>query len=528
MTTRPDPANMAQDRAVLRARAELYASRKEWNQAIACFESLLRAQPDDADVLLQLSYVESLAGHYRAAKAYALRAEQAKPRDPAVIRELVARLRTFNAAASLHACIDRLRPLDRVSIPLLLACAGQLSNLNEQEHALLLLDEARRGDPDYPPTLLATGQVLTYLGRFEEAEAVLSRSLKRAPEIAKTYWLLSRLRTQREDANHVDAIRTQLARAGRTPEDVALLAYALHKELDDLADHAGAWAALETACRAKRSRLTYEPAETAALVDLLIDARLPEVDEAATGASHIPIFIVGMHRSGTTLLEQLLDGSSEIRGLGELYDFTSQMREATDHHCRGVIDATIVERSEGLDFRAVGEAYLAGVSWRLGKERFFTDKLPSNFLNAGFICSALPQAKILHLRRDPMETCFSNLRELFSDANPYSYDQLELAAFHRQYKRLVTHWHAHFPGRILDVDYAALVADPENAMRTVAAFCGVPYETAMSSAQGRKRAVSTASAVAVRQQIAGREVSKWRTYAEWLRPLGESLDAQVP
>lgn len=517
----------SQRNAELRTRAELHASRREWAQAIACFQALLRLQPDDADVLLQLSYVESLAGHYRAARAYALRAEQARPRDPAVIRELIARLRTFNAAPSLHACIDRLRPLDRVPIPLLLACAGQLSNLNEQERALSLLDEARRGDPDYPPTLLATGQVLTYLGRFEEAETLLSRCLGRAPEIARTYWLLSRMRTQREDAHHVDAIRAQLARPGRTPDDIVLLAYALHKELDDLGDHAGAWTALETACSAKRSRLTYAPAETAALVDRLIAARFRGYADAAMQSAHVPVFIIGMHRSGTTLLEQLLDGSAEVRGLGELYDFTSQMREATDHHCRGVIDPVIVERSEGLDFAAAGRGYLAGVAWRLGTERFFTDKLPSNFLNAGFICSALPQAKILHMRRDPMETCFSNLRELFSDANPYSYEQHELGAFHRQYTRLMAHWHARFPGRILDVDYAELVANPGKVMRLVAAFCGIPYEAAMSSAKDRKRAVSTASAVAVRQEVAGREISKWRAYAEQLRPLRDALDANA-
>src|SRR6187549_3740990 len=190
--------------------AELHASRREWAQAISCFNAVLELSPGDSKVLVQLSYVESLAGHYRAARGYALRAHQAKPRDPAVIRELVARLRTFNATDALHDCIDGLKPFNRVPIPLLLACAAQYSYLNEQERALALLDEAHRGDPDYPATLMARGQVLMYLGRFEESEIDVLRCLKRAPELAQPWWLLSRLRKQTAASNHVAQIRLQL------------------------------------------------------------------------------------------------------------------------------------------------------------------------------------------------------------------------------------------------------------------------------------------------------------------------------
>jgi hypothetical protein len=209
--------------------------------------------------------------------------------------------------------------------------------------------------------------------------------------------------------------------------------------------------------------------------------------------------------------------------VGELYDFTSAMRLATDHHCRGVIDRTIVERARDVDFADVGAAYLRDMEWRLAGEGHFTDKLPSNFLNLGFICRALPHAKILHMRRDPVETCFSNLRELFSDANPYSYDQAELADFHKQYRRLMAHWHAAWPGRIFDVDYAALTRDPETVMREVAAFCGLPFDPAMLAMQERKRGVATASAVQVRNKVVARETPKWAPYEAQLQPLIEAL-----
>ncbi|BCT92787.1 hypothetical protein LYSHEL_18110 [Lysobacter helvus] len=503
--------------------AELHASRREWPQAIAHFEALLARAPNDARVLVQLSYVESLAGHYRAARAYALRANDAGPRDPAIVRELVARLRTFNAAQALHACVQRLGPADRVPIPLLLACAAQYSYLNEQERALALLDEAKRGDPDFPPTLLARSQVLMYLGRFDEAQADALRGTQRAPEIPQGWWLLSRLRKQTPDDNCVDPIRRELRHPARKPAEIATLAEALHKTLDDLGDHAGAWAALEQMCKAKRATLDYRAQDSRDLVDALIamPASPWPLDVQAQGRT--PIFIVGMHRSGTTLLEHLLDGHPEVRGVGELYDFTSQMRYATDHHCRGVIDRTIVERAPGTAFESVGAGYLREMEWRLGTERCFTDKLPSNFLNIGFICRALPHARILHMVRDPMETCFSNLRELFSDANPYSYDQRELADFHHQYRRLMAHWHAAHPGRICDVDYARLTREPDAVLREVTAFCGLEFDPGMLALGQRKRGVATASAVQVRQKVEAREVPKWAPYAQWLGPLREAL-----
>lgn len=506
--------------------AELHASRKEWAQATECFNALLARSPEDPKILVQLSYIHSLAGHYRVARDHALRASRAKPRDPAVVRELVARLRTFNAAPALNECVERLKPLDRMPIPLLLACAAQYSYLNDQERALVLLDEAKRADPAYPATLLARGQVLTYLGRFDQAEADILACLGRAPELAQGWWLLARLRKQRPDNNHVEAIRVQLRRPGRSPAEIGLLANALHKELDDLGQHAAAWVALEEACRAKRSTLSYRTEDSRALVSALIRLPVPPVAQApSTSDARTPIFIVGMHRSGTTLLEQLLDGHPDIRGVGELYDFTSQMRHATDHHCRGVIDSRLVERAGGVDFAAVGAGYLDGMAWRLGPERFFTDKLPSNFLNIGFICQSLPQAKILHMTRDPMETCFSNLREFFSDACAYSYDQQELADYFGQYRRLMAHWHRAYPGRILDVDYAELTRNPESVLRGVSDFCRFRFEPGMLDLRSRVRGVATASAVQVRDSIQTRSEPKWRPYERQLEPLRRGLEA---
>ncbi|MCO5055666.1 sulfotransferase [Thermomonas sp.] len=507
------------------ARAEAHANAQQWDQAIGCFTRFAEARPDDPRPFVQLSYVESLAGRYRPARDYAVQASRLRPRDAETVKELVARLRTFNEAEAFKRYFAGLGPLSRLPIPLLLACAAQFSYLNLQGEAIRLLDEAKRGDPEYPATLLARGQVLLYLGRFEEARADIDRCLKRAPELAQGWWLLAQLPGSDGATRHVEQVRAQLQRPNRPELERVLLQMALHRMLDGLGDYEAAWQALEAACAARRRSLNYKPDESRALFAGLMAMPLAAPQPLASPVDRTPIFIVGMHRSGTTLLEQLLAASPEVRAVGELYDFTSAMRYGTDHHCKGVIDTTIVARAGAVDFPEVGRRYLEGMAWRLGEEPFFTDKLPSNFLNIGFICKALPQAKILHMVRDPMETCFSNLRELFSEANPYSYDQRELADYFIQYRRLMAHWQRAFPGRILDVDYARLTEDPAAVMREVAAFCGIEFIDAMTDTRSSTRAVATASAVQVRDGVRKRAVPKWVPYARHLQPLREALQA---
>lgn len=395
--------------------------------------------------------------------------------------------------------------------------------MNDHNGALRCAQAAIENAPNALAPRMIRGQLLGHFGRVTEAAEDFVWVLGRTPKAASVYWALARLSRQTAQDNHVSELRKLLATQGLKLIDEAALGFALHKELDDIGDFDGAWRALLLAGKAKRLTLKYTTEDSRLLVDNLTAApSLPSI-RLADAQDRTPIFIVGMHRSGTTLLEQLLDANPQVRGIGELYDFTSAMRYATDHHCKSVIDRTIVERAKGIDFAEVGRRYLDGIAWRLGEERFFTDKLPSNFLNIGFICQALPQAKILHMVRDPVETCFSNLRELFSEANPYSYDQLELADYFIQYRRLMAHWHVAYPGRILDVDYAELTRDPEAVMRKVAAFCGIEYTDAMSDPRSSTRAVATASAVQVRDKVIRRQVPKWVPYARYLQPLIEAL-----
>ena len=464
-----------------------------------------------------------MSAGYREARRQALLAHEAAPRQPEAILEVVQRLRPYGEALAVRGQFERLKPLKRASIPVLLRFAQVASAMNLQAEALACLDEARRGDPGFPPTLAARAQVLTYLGRIDEAAAELKNCLARAPELAQAQWQRARLREWNAGENHVEALRRELARPGRKPGELVLLLYALHKELDDLGEHDQAWETLAEACRLRRASIEYDEAENARLFDAL--AALP-TQAPAPGSNQdgpVPIFVVGMHRSGTTLLEQMLARHSQVRDMGELYDFTAQMRWATDHHCRGVVDREIVERSAGVDLADVGRRYVESIGWRAQGKAFAVDKLPSNFLNLGFILQALPQARVLHMVREPMETCFSNLRELFSDANAYSYDQREQAGYFDRYRRLMDHWRERFPGRIHDVPYDALVGDSEATLRAVAAYAGFDFEPAMLRPGEGGGVAATASAAQVRGGVRKRGVARWKPYETRLEPLARRL-----
>jgi tetratricopeptide (TPR) repeat protein len=505
-------------------RAQQQAEARNWDAARKDWLVALALAPDSAEVMLELSYVESLSGHYRVARDWTLRAAKAGPSSLDAVVPLVQRLRTFNAIPQMRALVAQLLADGRTPLVVLVECARQLSNLNDFDLALRCAEAATVKAPDDLAARLVRGQLLASHGRINDAAADINWALERQPGIPIAWWMLSRLHKQTPESNHVSQLRTFLATPGLHPDHVSALARALHKELDDIGAHDEAWQALELLCKAKRSTEQYDRAEHRRLMDALMAWAPGKPGATALQVkAKTPIFIVGMHRSGTTLLEQLLSASPQVLGLGELNDFSSAMRHAADHYCRGPIDLAIVERAAGIDFSAVGQRYLEGVTWRLGDEPFFADKQPSNFLNIGFICQALPQAKILHLVRDPVETCFSNLRELFTEINPHSYGQQDMADYFLQYRRLMAHWHAMFPGRILDVDYARLTASPESTMREVAVFCGIDYTDGMRSTASGGRAIATASSIQVREGIVRRERPKWAPYARQLQPLITAL-----
>lgn len=512
------------DVARLMQAAERSAAAGNFSEARKTFLRVIESG-EHAEALIQLSYIESKIGRYQAACDFAIRAYAKRDLSPVLMVKVLNRLRNFNQTWALHELILRFEP-HKLDARQLHAVAAQASYLGDQQRAIDLLDLALSRQPANAPVLLARAQINTFLGRFDEAERDLQDCMMYNRGMAAIWWTLSRLRKQTSGSNHVDELRRQL-KMPRPATERAFLAFALHKELDDLGDIAGASEALTLGCRYKRSELKYSTAQSRALMARLKAAPMPEVAAGVVDRAFTPVFIVGMFRSGTTLLEQLLGGNPAMLNAGELHDFVTSMRYVADYQSTGFLDEEMVRRAETIDFREVADHYVRGVQWRLEPgQTHLTDKLPANFFNVGYILRALPDARILHMVRDPVETCFSNLRELFSGASPYSYDQTELAEFYLMYQDLMAHWHATFPGRVLDIHYAELTRDTEGVMRRVAAHCGLEFLPTMVDPRSRTQSVATASAVQVRSPVIARDVPKWDPYREYLKPLIRGLGLQ--
>lgn len=488
--------------------------------AIQINKRILERFPAHADALLQRSIFESIDDHYRTARRYARLASRSIPGGKREYLLLLSRLKTYNLVDEMLGLVERMPEalLRDVDVALHLAMLHRAIGQQEQALHYARLGEARH--PGNPSLETAIAISLINLGDMDGAKQRLLECLERNPDHAPAWWQLSRLQKAPGDANYVDALRGAISRTTAN-KDTALLAYALHRELDGLDDIGESIRALELACFSMRKTITYSAAEDREMFAEIKALPFERPDRApCTEAPFTPVFIVGMHRSGTTLLEQMLSGHDDVHAAGELYDFTSQLRYAADHHCNFELDRQIVQSSPDFDYRRIGEGYLASVGRNRTGQKFVTDKLPSNFLNIGFILKALPNARILHLVRNPLETCFSNLREPFSEtACRYSYDQAELASYFREYEALILHWQSMFPDNILHVHYASLAGDPFSEMDKVAKFLGLDMQSSTFTTTGSSRSISTASAVQARQAPTLPETPKWFGYRDHLGPL---------
>jgi tetratricopeptide (TPR) repeat protein len=509
--------------------------------ALALAEAAVAAGSTRLALHFRLASLLLRAGRYREADAATTRAARLAPAAPAELVELGKRLAYFNRGEVLRdVAAARLRaPLWHAGAEA--DFAALLSMLGEQDLAFALVERAARQGVD-PAMLYNRSQLHLYAGRLDAAEADLRHALRLAPGMAKARWALSKLPGPRADPAAVAPLATLAdAVAPSTPEAPYLL-YALFNHLDALDRVDEAWSALSRACAAKRRQLDYAPARSAELfaalgaiappparpAAALPTSALPASASAPADGAPTPVFIVGMHRSGTTLLERMLGNHPEVREGGELYDFPAALRLALGRHFAGPTDAEVARRAGELDFPAIGREYLQRVGWRADGRRFLVDKLPSNFLNAAFILRALPGARVLHMRRGAMDTCFSNLKELFSNACPYSYDQVELADWYAGYRGLMAGWAAQAPGAVLDVDYEALARDPRGEGERVLAFCGLPWDAACLDVGGSARSVNTASSAQVREPIHTRGIGAWRRYEAWLQPLAARLAGERP
>jgi tetratricopeptide (TPR) repeat protein len=380
--------------------------------------------------------------------------------------------------------------------------------------------------PDEPAILFNLAATARFLGRAEEAEAAYDRLIARAPQAWAAWRNRSELRRQTPERNHVAALQGALAR-GPGPDAVVQLGYALGKELEDLGDYDSAFAALRRGAEARRSRMRYDveaDAGSLGLIAEVFDATwCAPARPAAAGEG--PIFILGMPRTGSTLLERMLGRHSQVQPLGELQSFGAavigQVRAARP--TPPADKAELIRATAALPSERIGEAYLAAVAPLRDARPRFTDKLPLNFLYAGLIARALPGARIVHLTRDPLDACVAIYKTLFEEAYPFSYDLAELGTYWRAYAGLMDHWRAALGGRLVEVAYERLVADPAAELAALLPRLGLDFEPACLAPEAGEAPVMTASASQVREAVHDRSVGAAARYRAHLGPLIAAL-----
>ena len=521
----------------LRQRAQQYISAERLAEAQTTLESLLRLDPHDTEACLDLADVMFRRGQLRASSRPLLQALQRLPTDAPLIIRLVQSLMARGEILAARDCLDFLSQAPHPPPELLVAQAQLRFSNGEIPMAKALVDRAMRAGIDSPSDHHLQAMLLQFSGKIDQACEVLEKCLQRWPHYGDAAMVLVNLRKQKPESNRLEYVREQLRRlpeGSRNENDKFVRAefeYALFKILDDLGRHDEAWPALAR-CNALMHEINpYDGDGGAAVVEALTS--MPGVIGSA-GATTMPrpegptpIFIVGLPRSGTTLLDRMLSSHSAVTSAGEIIDFWRQLHwvaDVTPARTEGL--CKVIQRSPNIDFAELGARYLRQTQWRAQGRQYYIDKLPGNIQMVAFIRRALPHAPILHMVRDPMDTCFSNFKAMFGNTSPYSYDQQALARHYGQYARVANHWRTHIPDAMLDVSYASLVRDPETTMRQVIAHCGLEMEANCLKPELNAAPVATPSNAQVRESIHTRGLDQWRQYAEQLEPLRQALAAQ--
>lgn len=486
---------------------------------------ILDRAPDAVPVALFAAFVSLRLGRYRKARALAL-AAAAQPVGAGDVLDAARLLKHVEAPEALERMFAA-SDWRALRAPQALAELAQIlgfSGLYEQADACLAQTLALA--PGHPDALYLKGMFALFAGEDASATAALHAALHTAPHMANVHLLLSMQDTPETAARHIDQMRRVVHIARPDSQARAMFEYALHQSHHALGAYDEAWAALERGHAVMRAAAPYDATAQRALIDAL--KRRPATGapaDAATQGEAGMIFIVGMFRSGTSLLERILAGHPEVADGGETYQLSAALREAADRDSPDVIDAGLLSTLPPDRLAGVRTRMHDYARWRGRGKRWLTEKLPLNFLNVGLIADAMPDARLLHMQRDPIATCFSNLRTLFRAGVPYACDQRRMAHFFGLYRELMAHWHTALPSRVLDIAYADVVEDPERESKRVMAHCGLDYVPGALERGQQGGTVATASVAHARKGVLGGRGQAWKPYERHLQPLIEGLRA---
>ncbi|MEQ8206689.1 MAG: sulfotransferase [Woeseia sp.] len=407
---------------------------------------------------------------------------------------------------------------DAADDPVLLQhVAGFFAHSGKHEDAHRCYSRAAELAPKDAATLYNLGSSCIAIGELDEAEQLFSQVIELNPGDHDAWQNRSTLRQQSDDDNHVAAIKTRLESLAVNDPGIVPLSYALAKELEDLGEYGASFAALSQGAAARRRRMAYDVRSDVTAMDkicTLFDSRYAEQSPSTVQRTG-PIFVMGLPRSGTTLVDRIISSHSQVESMGEINDFAlalTRLGKAADK-------AALLQASVNINPEQLGAAYVNSVGNYGNSRPYFVDKTPANFLYLGLIARALPGVPVLHVRRHPADSCLAMYRTLFRMGYPYSYDLDDLADYYIAYDRLMRHWHSVFPGIVLDVSYEELVDQQEVVTRRILKHCNLAFEPACLQFEKNRSPVATASAAQVRRPIYRDALARWRRYEQQLEPL---------
>jgi tetratricopeptide (TPR) repeat protein len=488
-------ARQSRDVNALRLLSRVAADAERWRQAERLLLRVLELAPTFHDARLDLSRVYKQQDRIDDAVRCAAEAVDGNPRN--------------SNAHYLHASM--------------LALAGR------HDEALAVYRRTLEMNPRHTAAWVGMGHLLKTLGQREEGVEAYRRAIEQRPNFGEVYWSLANLKTFRFEDEEVADIERRLADEPLDDDARVHFLFTLGKALEDRGEYARAFARYDEACALQRHRIAYDPVDTEVINERIRDVFTAEFLQGKAGLGcpdPAPIFIVGLPRSGSTLIEQILASHSQVEGTAELPD-VGRVIGSLAQRFPGEAYPEAARRLDAAGWRELGEAYLEKTRRHRSGLPYFTDKMPNNFPSVGLIHLMLPQAKIIDARRHPLDSCFGSFKQHFAHGQTFSYDLVEIGEYFLEYRRMMRHWQAVLPGRVLEVRYEDMVRDQEGQTRRLLEYCGLPWQDACLRFYETERAVRTASSEQVRQPIYRSSVNHWRHFRAELAPLIEILGAEL-
>jgi len=514
--------------------AAVAMNRNDIPRAERLLKDYLQDAPTDVPAIRMLAEVAMRIGRDDDAKNLLERALELAPHFMPARYQLAVLLHRRNEPAAALAESERLLAADPKNPGYRNLAAVILSRVGQYERSSRLYAGLVKENPNHSKVWLSYGHVLKTEGRQDEAVAAYRRAILAEPGFGEPYWSLANLKTFRFGEADLAAMRSAIDDPSVSDADRVNLHFALGKALEDAGDFAGAFGHYDKGNALHRAKNPYDADQNTARARHLESVFTREFFAARAGSGSpdaSPIFIVGMPRSGSTLLEQMLASHSAIEGTTELPEMITMARELRalgDSDDLGSY-ADVLAKMGPEALRTLGETYLERTRVHRKTDRpHFIDKMPNNFVYVALIQLALPQAKIIDARRHPMACCFSNFKQHYARGQRFAYGLGDMGRYYRDYVHLLAHFDAVLPGRIHRVFYERMVDDTEGELRRVLDYLGLPFEAGCLRYFENERPVRTASSEQVRQPIYRDGVDQWRHFEPWLGPLADALGPVLP